>query len=111
MEVENLRVVLLMYLLRAVSIVLILTLLVYITYRQFYMLDLSLRFHDFVFENILVLFLAVLFTFFVQLLFYEYQKRTKGVTKRSRGETIIGYVLSIVGIITAVYAAYAMGFM
>jgi hypothetical protein len=103
--------VLLMYFLRAVSIILILTLFLYIMGKQLAMLGPDLKLPEFIFANILALSSASLFLFLLQALFYAYQARKKTFVKRSRGEIIIGYALPILGIIAAVYAAYAIGAM
>lgn len=108
-EAEDARVVLLMYFLRAVSIILILTLLFYIIGEQLVMLRPDLKFSDFIFANALALSLALLFLFIVQTLLYVYRVRNRTFVKMSRGEIIMGYALPILGIIAAVYTAYALG--
>ncbi|NYZ79000.1 hypothetical protein H0N99_02530 [Candidatus Micrarchaeota archaeon] len=108
---EDARVVLLMYFLRAASLILILALFLYIVGKQLAFLDAELKFPEFVSANILALSSASLFLFLLQALFYAYLVRRKTAVKRSRGEIIIGYALPILGIIAAVYAAYAIGAM
>jgi hypothetical protein len=108
---EDARVVLPMYLLRAVSIILILTLFLYMIGIQLSMLRPDLKFPEFVFANILAISLSLIFLFLLQALFYAYKERNKTFMKMSRGEIIMGYALPILGIIAAVYAAYAIGAM
>ena len=108
---EDARVVLTMYALRAVSIVLILTLFLYIMGEQLTMLRPNLKFPDFVFANILAIGSAWLVLFLLQTLVYVYKERNRTFMKMSRGEIIMGYALPLLGIIAAVYTAYAIGAM
>jgi hypothetical protein len=109
--VEEPRVIFPMYLLRAVAVTLVLFLLIYITGRVLYWFYTEFKFTDFVFMNILAFIALSLFLFLLQALFYAYRVRRKASFRRSTGELIVGYALPIIGIITAIYAAYAIGAM
>ena len=76
-EAEDARVVLLMYFLRAVSLILILTLFLYIIGEQLGMFNPNFKFSDFIFANILALSSALLLLFLAQTLLYVYQVRKR----------------------------------
>lgn len=105
------RVILSMYLLRAISITLILLLFFYMAGRLLAVLDSELKFPGFVFSNTLFLITLTLFFFLLQALFYAYQLRRRVSMRRSTGELIMSYALPVIGIIAAVYTAYAIGAM
>ncbi|MCX6776869.1 MAG: hypothetical protein NTY73_02795 [Candidatus Micrarchaeota archaeon] len=97
-----------MYFLRAVSVTLILFLLSYITERLLAMLVVP-TFLEFILENYLVALFMLVILFIGQLLFYAYRSRSGVRIRRSTWEIIVGYALPVIGIIAAVYTAYAIG--
>jgi small-conductance mechanosensitive channel len=100
-----------MYLLRAISVTVILSLFFYIADRLLNLISSEIRFPEFMSYNILALISMSLFFFLFQALFYWYRVRRKASVRRSTGEIIIGYLLPVIGIIAAVYTAYAVGAM
>jgi hypothetical protein len=111
LESDEVKVVFPMYLLRAVSVTIILLLFFYMAGRSFGWLDFDLTFPGFLFNNVLATIALSLFFFLVQALFYAYQIRRNVSMKRSMGDVVIGYALPLIGIIVAVYVAYAIGAM
>ena len=110
-EDENRKLVLLMYLLRAVSVTLMVLLLYYIAESLLTVFYPTPTFPEFVLANYalaVVLFIIVLLG---QLLVYLYRLKTKARIRRSTREMIVGYALPIIGIIATVYTAYAIGAM
>ena len=98
-----------MYFLRAVSVTLIIFLLFYIIGRLLEMLY-AQTFPEFIIENYLAALFLLIIIFVGQLLFYAYRSR-RGSIRRGTGEIIVGYTLPVIGIIAAVYTAYAIGAM
>jgi len=111
LEFDNPRVIFSMYLLRGLSVTLILLLFGYMAGELFSALDPALRFPGFVSSNILSFIALPLFLFLLQAIFYAYKIRMREYAKRSRGEMIMSYALPIIGIAAAVYTAYAIGAM
>ena len=105
------KVILPMYLLRGVSVTLIILLFVYIFGEMFSMLDPELKFPGFILSNILTAVMLPVSIFLLQAAFYFYQIRRRASMKRSRGEMVMSYALPLIGIIAAVYTAYALGAM
>jgi hypothetical protein len=99
-----------MYSIRAVSVTLILFLLFYITERLLAVLE-TTTFPEFILNNSLAVLFLLIILFGGQLLFYAYRSGRGVRIRRSSGEIIVGYALPIIGIIAAVYTAYAIGAM
>ncbi len=109
--VDDWRVILPMYLLRAVSVTLILLLFYYIAGRLTTVINSDVTFPEFALDNNLAFIAMTLSLFLLQALFYAYQTKRKVSMRRSSGELIMGYVIPLIGIIAAVYTAYAVGAM
>ena len=101
-----------MYVVRAVSATLIMSLLLYIlaagVLRIFYPTP---TFPEFVFGNLLSVMGVLVFLFLFQLAFYFYRLRRGRLPARSLGDILIGYLIPLLGIIAALYTAYAVGVM
>jgi hypothetical protein len=110
-EFDDPKVVLPMYLLRGVSVTLIILLFVYIFGEMSSMLDPELKFPGFILSNVLIAVTLPISIFLLQAAFYFYQIKRKASMRRSRGEMIMSYALPLIGIIAAVYTAYAVGAM
>jgi len=110
-EGDDRKLVFPMYFLRAVSVALILFLLFYIIGRLLAMLYPIPTFPEFIIENYLAALSLLVVIFIGQLLFYAYRSRRGVRIRRSTWETIVGYALPIIGIIAAVYTAYAIAAM
>ncbi len=110
-EVDDWRAILPMYLLRAVSVTLILFLFSYIADRLMAVINSYVTFPEFALDNNLAFITMTLSLFLLQALFYAYQIKRKVSMRRSNGELIMGYVLPLIGIIATIYTAYAVGAM
>lgn len=108
-DIDDTRVIFPMYLLRGISVTLILMLFFYIVDRLLNFFGPEFRFEDFILSNLLVSIAMPLFLFLLQALFFTYQVRRKVSVKRSRSEIIMSYALPLIGIIAAVYTAYTIG--
>lgn len=112
LEEGNRAVVFLMYLIRALSATIMISLLLYILAAGvlfiFYPVP---TFPEFVLGNILAAAGMVVLTFVFQLMFYFYRLRRGKLPRRSFGDIFLGYLIPILGIIAALYTAYAMGVM
>ncbi|MCX6776160.1 MAG: hypothetical protein NT130_04920 [Candidatus Micrarchaeota archaeon] len=110
-EGDDRKLVFPMYFLRAVSVTLSLFLLFYITGRLLAMLYPIPTFPEFILENYFVVLFLIVILLLGQLLFYAYRSRAGVKIRRSTWEIIMGYALPIIGIIAAVYTAYAIAVM
>ncbi|MEM3555927.1 MAG: hypothetical protein QXF56_04385 [Candidatus Micrarchaeia archaeon] len=106
-EVESRAVVFLMYLLRAVSLILIFSMLFYIPARILGGYEATFR--EFILANLVLLICFVAFLFAIQLLFYFYRLRKGVKMKRSIAGIIVGYALPLIGIAAVLWVVYAIG--
>ena len=106
-ETESRAVVFFMYLLRAVSLTLIVSMLFYIPLRV--LAGYEGMFWEFILANLVILFCFLAALFIIQLLFYFYRLR-KGVrVKRSIISIVVGYALPLIGIAFVLGVVYAIG--
>jgi len=110
-ESDDRKLVVAMYLLRAVSTTLIILLLLYLAETLLTSLYPTPTFPEFILGNSLLAIFLLALVFLGQMFFYIYRLRTGVKIRRSTGEMIVGYALPIIGIIAAVYTAYAIGAM
>ncbi|QLJ52202.1 MAG: hypothetical protein Sv326_0027 [Candidatus Fermentimicrarchaeum limneticum] len=112
LEEDNRAVIFLMYLIRALSATLMISLLLYILAAGvlfiFYPVP---TFPEFVLGNILAAAGMVALIFIFQVLFYFYRLRRGRLPRRSFRDIFLGYLIPILGIIATLYTAYAMGVM
>ena len=109
LEEDNRAVIFLMYLIRALSATIMISLLLYILAAGvlfiFYPVP---TFPEFVLGNILAAAGMVVLIFVFQVLFYFYRLRRGRLPRRSFRDIFLGYLIPILGIIAALYTAYAM---
>lgn|GEM_PF-4903574 len=105
-EAESRVVIFFMYLLRAVSSTLIISLFFYIPMRV--LGSYEARFLEFIAGNFILLFCFLAFLFIIQLLAYLYRVK-RGMRRRSMVSVIIGYALPLIGIAVVLYVVYAIG--
>jgi hypothetical protein len=110
-EISNRAIIFFMYLLRAISATLMVTLLLYMLVAILGDMYPIVTFPEFIIRNTSMVIVSTLLISAAQVLFYMYRLKRGANPRRSRAEIIIGYALPLIGIAMALYTAYVTGAM